>query len=169
MAVAWDTSNLKVLTDATGKVCTSCCTGNDCDACEPDPFPNGETPKYFDVIFSGVTLCPEKSWPGGVNLNTTWRLTQVNIPAWGGWCCWQYLDANWDILLLLNYFNGAGQTTHISASQAGRVAFFVRTLLFGGSLAACLAEASDIANGYTIEHCDTGYSAHSGTASWAKV
>lgn len=61
--------------------------GNDCIQC----YAAGETPKFIYVKFSGVILCPGKAWPGGVDLNTTWTLTQI------AGCDWRYLDANWQI------------------------------------------------------------------------
>lgn len=155
----------KLLVSADGKLCSTCCPeyGNDCEWCTPDPFPEGQTPKYFNVTFSGVIACEGHPWPGGANLNTTWKLQQSSGDLY---CKWNYLDDNWRIYLWLYY----GANTYIAAARAQypEIAYFVRTALFGGALSPCMNEASNITNGYDIDNCDVNSYGYGGTASWIK-
>lgn len=94
VAVGWDTSNLAVLThiDASGTVCESCCIeyGDDCNACENPGglWDDGATPKYVEVVFSGITT------PDGWDDPPTdsWILKQINPCQWklilSGWTVW---------------------------------------------------------------------------------
>lgn len=144
----------KLLVAADGKLCSSCCyeyADDDCNACEPSPFPDGATPKYFDVTFSGITLCPTASWPGGVNLNTTWQLTQTSA------CIWEYTDANWHIILRLNVGGSASALGAYDASD-------VPTYYTSGSLAHCLHNGTNIVNTATCTPFTVWGT--SGTASW---
>ena len=140
---------------AAGGLCSNCCYGNDCDCCEPDPFPNGQTPKYFDITFSGVALCPTKSWPDGVNLNTTWELTQDSTYP----CVWKYNDGNWIIELMLCYEESVTWATASSALGG---------YYSGGIESICEDIGSDVANEWLVGDCAI-HRGYGGTASWAKV
>lgn len=145
----------KLLVSADGKLCSSCCIeyGIDCDDCEPDPFPDSQTPKYIDVTFSGVLLCDGASWPGDVNLNTTWQLTQELA------CLWRYLDANWHIALgLYDVYPGLGEILADDAETT--VDYFEKTF------SNCTYPGVDISNFYTVGNCGVFVKGYDGLANW---
>lgn len=145
----------KLLVTAGGDLATTCYEyGNDCDVCEPDPFPNGQTPKYFDVTFAGVTLCATRSWPGGVDLNTTWQLTQNAI----NFCKWGYIDANWDISLYVH--TGGAFTTLRALDIPGN--FYYDS----GNKAGCYFPGIGVVSIINIGSCGGNIWGHSGTADW---
>lgn len=81
----------------------------DCVAC----FAAGKTPKYYTLTFAGVILCPGRSWPGGVNLNQKWLLTQYDPVALP--CFWRYSDVNW--LIYVQFDVGEPSRTWVRAYQ----------------------------------------------------
>lgn len=113
VSVGWDTSNLAVLTE-NGFVCESCCgyeLGTRCGNCAI-----GETPKYLQVIISGVTDCTgclmgplcgvgDDYWrrTNAVNMagsiNGTYTLEQTEVNP----CRWNYTIA--DTSSTLQWFN----------------------------------------------------------------
>ena len=137
---------------AAGGLCSNWCSGDNCVACTPDPFPSGQTPGCYSVSFSGVNLCVGESWPGGVDLNTTWRLRQSNS------CQWKYEDANWTI-----YFWFGGLDKPII--QAGPRGSGVFTFHAAGN-EPCDAVGSDLANDYNIGDCSGASLGYGGTANW---
>jgi hypothetical protein len=109
-------STLKLMRDsATGKLMrTAEYSSNNCSC-----FDAGKTPLYYTVTFSDVTLCPGKSWPGGININKTWKLHQYfSYPQCEGNCCYIYDDGNWQITLDLKKWNGLRYITLLSALWA---------------------------------------------------
>ena len=109
--VQYNPSTLKVsYNSATNKVQVSNpYSANDCSC-----FDAGKTPLEVRAVFSGVQLCPGKSWPDNVNLNTTWILTQTFSSACG-WCLWEYDDGNWSIKLC---GNSGGNYSNLLAEDA---------------------------------------------------
>lgn len=89
--------------DATGKLMRDDATGKLMRAVEAydcSCFSPGQTPKDYTLIFSGVVLCPGRSWPGGSNLNREWYLTQYDGETYP--CLWRYLDSDWLIYVQFN-------------------------------------------------------------------
>lgn len=146
-----------------GKLCSTCCIeyDDDCNACEPDPFPDGQTPRYFDVTFADVVVCDGHVWPNGISLNATWRLEQTGAYP----CIWQYDDGNWSVSL---YLDSVGTTIIGAMGSVLQKPFFRRNAEYGGALPGCTAEASGIANGQEIEDCGdlAGCIGYDGTVSW---
>jgi len=128
--VQFNPSTQKVLFNpSTQKVQTALvweCGSYECGDCFSDC-----PPKYYTVTFSGVTLCSGFNWPGGVDLNATWKLTQyytAGAPVGSRGCRWRYTDANWNISLVL--WNGGNQIILKASGGPGLDPYFQHPVNF---------------------------------------
>jgi len=123
--------------------------GNNCTCC----FDAGKAPKYIEGTFSGVQLCPGRSWPSGISLNSTWILTQKPANP----CLWEYLTEAWQIIWRANL----AVCTKSNLVGYGRISPVQRAYYFHSNdvVGACLVNFD---NALKLVDCD-GRRGHGGT------
>lgn len=170
VAVAWDTSNLKVLTVASGKSCTSCCIGDCaalpsclCDYADDDCecWSAGLTPKYLVVTFAGIRKCSDDSlW---AEFNTSFCLTQTKVS--NPTPC----AASAGLYVLYTTVDGNEVCIVYGAAEAGESYVLIYTDICPGTCPCFFESFGDICdgafiNGLEIGNCDEDNLAYDGTA-----
>lgn len=123
--------------------------GNDCGCFDP-----GKTPKIVVATFSLVALCPGRSWPYGINLNTAWELTQKPTNP----CIWEYLDVPWQII----WWASLEAHTKSHLIGYGRISPTARAYYFNSNNVADACRVN-FDNALVLGSCDANHRGYDGT------